>query len=305
LDILGKTYPFVLLRLALYALILAASLLWWLLVFQTFRFWPLPGPPWLAWLFGGIAFASVIKLLRSYLLYLLKAAHIAAITQLVLGIDLPAGIEQLRYAKDVVIQRFGQISLLFLIDRLVNAVLRTFNRSIFSMFSFVPGLRTLRRFAQRVLDYSAGYVDEAILSYSIIHPEMNPWKSARDGLILYVQSWKAILGGGFVLALISYLLVAVVAAPGFLIAYGLPQPMREVVMGISLAVALFVKFALMDPFALTSVIVNYHNAIAGQTVNEAWEKRLEDVSDKYREIKERALSWGPPPSPVPGPIRIS
>jgi hypothetical protein len=302
-EILGKTIPFVLLRLLVYGVILAGTLLWFGGIFLLFQSWPLPGPNWLAWVFGGVVFATVIKTLRNYVLYLLKAAHIAAITRILLVGDLPTGMEQLRYGKDLVLQRFGQVSILFLVDQLVNAVLKAFNRSIFSFIGFIPGVRSLRGFAKQVLDYSAGYVDEAILSYSIVHPELNPWRSARDGLILYVQSWKTILASGFVLALISYALVAVVAAPGILLTYAAGGPIRGFGIAISMALALFVKFALMDPFALTSVIVNYHRAIEGQTVNEEWDRRLENLTAKFRQIKDNASAWEPP-KPAPAPVRI-
>ena len=304
LEILGKTIPFVLLRLLVYGVILAGTLLWFGGIFLLFQSWPLPGPNWLAWVFGGVIFGTVVKTLRNYVLYLLKAAHIAAITRILLRDDLPSGLEQLRYGKDLVLQRFGQVSLLFLVDQLVNAVLKAFNRSIFSIVGFIPGMRSLRGFGQRVLEYSAGFVDEAILSYSIVHPELNPWRSARDGLILYVQSWKTILASGFLLALASYALVALVAAPGILLTYAAGGPVRGIGIGVSIALGLFVKFALMDPFALTSVIVNYHLAIEGTTVNEEWDRRLEDLSGKFREIKKHAQNWAPP-EPVAPPVRIN
>lgn len=303
LDILGKTFPFVLLRLGAYALILVGSVLWFGGILLVFTSWPFPGPAWLAWVFGSLVYVTVLRLLRNYILYLLKAAHVAVITQIVVSGDLPVGIGQIRFGKDLVLHRFGQVSLLFLMDRLVNLVLRAFNRSIFQWISFIPGVRGLRGLAQRVLDYSAGYVDEAILSYSIVHPDTNPWRNARDGLILYVQSWKTILASGFLLALMSYGVVAIVAAPGILLTYGMGDPVRQIGIAVSVAVGLFVKFALMDPFALTSVIVNFHSAIAGQTVSEEWDRRLESISDKFREIKDRASSWQPAPGGA-GPLRI-
>src|SRR6185436_13079838 len=95
LQIMGRTLPFVLLRLALYAVILLGSIAWFLGIFFLFQSWPLPGPPWLAWMFGGVVYAKVWRVLRNYVLYLLKAAHIAAITQIVVTGDLPSGLEQL------------------------------------------------------------------------------------------------------------------------------------------------------------------------------------------------------------------
>ncbi|MFQ5738819.1 MAG: hypothetical protein ACE5JX_07370 [Acidobacteriota bacterium] len=312
LEILAKTYLFVLLRLAVYTIALAITILWFGGLFLLFQNWPFPGPPWLAWVVGGILYGSGARLVRQYVLYLVKSAHVSVITQLAVGGDLPPGANQLSYGKDVVVKRFLQVSLLFGVDRLVNMVLKAFNRSVFKLIGFIPGIGILRGFARRVLDYSAGYVDEAILSYSLLHPEASAWQSAREGLILYVQNWKTILGSGLILALISYALVAVVAAPGALLSYLFAGAFFEAGIGVSIGLGLLVKFAVMDPFALTSVIVNFHAVTAGQRPDFALESKLEKVSKKYRQIKAHAGSWSPggstpPPPPVSpdqGPITI-
>jgi hypothetical protein len=257
----------------------------------------------LAWVFGGILWGKGASLARNYVLYLVKAAHIGVITQLVLEGQLPPGTNQFAFGKDVVLKHFLRVSVLFAVDQLVRVVLRAFNRSIFKLLSFIPGSQSFRNFFQRVLDYSLGYVDEAILSYSLVQPEKNPWATAKDGLILYVQNWKTILGSGFVLALISYAVVGVITAPGLIMGWMIPGPLSKIAVGVFAGLGLLVKFALMDPFALTSVIVNYHHAIAGQTADLRWNQQLEEVSDKYREFSKRAKQWGlvdegPPPAPV-------
>jgi len=117
----------------------------------------------------------------------------------------------------------------------------------------------------RVLDYTIGYVDEAILSYSLLHPNRNPWETSREGLILYAQNWRTILGSGLVLAAMSYGVVALIAGPGILISYVLTGAANPMGIGVSVALGFFVKFVVMDPFALTAVIVNYHEAIANKS----------------------------------------
>jgi hypothetical protein len=59
LEILGKTLPFLLLRLLVYGVILAGTLLWFGGIFLLFQSWPFPGPNWLAWVFGGVVFGTV------------------------------------------------------------------------------------------------------------------------------------------------------------------------------------------------------------------------------------------------------
>jgi hypothetical protein len=248
--------------------------------------------------------------MRNYVLYLVKAGHIAVITELIVEGELPTGTNQIVLGKDRVLGRFLQVSVFFAIDRLVSRVLRAFNRYAFRFIKFIPASGLLRNFAQRVLDYSVGYVDEAVLSYSMLKQSQNPWSSAKEGLILYVQNWKTILSSGVVLALMSYAVVAAFLVPGVLLSFGLVEPVRQMVWGASLGLGLLVKFAVMDPFALTSVIVNYHMAIAKQTPDASWDQTLTDVSKHYRQFKDKAEGWVrgseavPPPPPAGGPVEI-
>lgn len=306
LQILWRTFPFVLLRLFVYGLVFGLTALWFLGIYYLFLAWPFPGPAWLAWVFGGVLYGKLFKLIRAYLLYLLKAGHIAVITRLVLHGELPSQSGQLDYAWQLVTRNFVRVSVLFAVDVLVRVVLKAFNRTLFRAAAVIPGVKGLQGFAQRVLDYSLGFVDEAILSYTLSQPERNPWSSARDGLLLYAQNWRTILGSGFILALISYGLTALFVVPGALLAYLMPALGAKIVGGTIAAIGLLVKFAIMDPFALTCVIVNYHAAIAGQAPNPAWIQRLEDASSQFREFNRRANDWGgspavPPPAPVNPP----
>jgi len=307
IGILGKTYLFVLLRLAVFLLALLGSILWFVGVYYLFADWPFPGPPWLAWVFGGLIWANGAKLVRNYVLYLVRAAHIAVVTRMVLHDAMPTGQTQFDYGTKIVFQNFLKVSVLFAVDQLVRIVLRAFNRSVFKIAGFIPGKGGLQKFFQKVLDYSIGFVDEAILSYSLTRPDTNPWRAAGDGLVLYVQNWRTILGSGFILALINYAIVALFTLPGLIISYLGIGAIGHVAIAISAGIGLLVKFAVMDPFALVSVIVNYHHAIAGQTADPAWAAKLEEVSDKFKEFNRKAAQWGgaiggtQPASPPPPP----
>ena len=304
LEILGRTLPFVLLRLLAYVAALVATVLWFGGLFLLFTNWSFPGPAWIVWPIGAILYSTGAKLTRNYVLYLLKAGHIVVITRLVTHRSLPEGVNQVAYGVNLVLENFLRVSALFAVDRVVNVVIRAFNRSVFRMLSLVPGSRSLRKFSQRVLDYSAGFVDEAILSYSLLHPERNPWSTAREGLLLYAQNWKTILGSGVILALISYGIVALVAVPAVILSLAISGTLFQFWVAGDVALGMFLKFALVDPFALTSIIVNFHSAIEGQQPDPSVEAKLEAVSKKYRQIKDRAGILTPSSVPPPPP-RVS
>src|SRR5690606_40642685 len=73
---------------------------------------------------GGVigfgVFGAVMYWAREYILYIVKAGHIAVLVKLIDGEPLPDGRSQITYAKSVVTERFAQASLLFALDQLVK-----------------------------------------------------------------------------------------------------------------------------------------------------------------------------------------
>ncbi len=129
LGLLGRTLPFVLLRAAVYFGITLAYILatgagigvgWGVGAFGDDEFRATA----MAW--GGIAgfglTGAVMYWLREYILYIVKAGHVAVLVELIDGKPLPEGRGQIAHATAVVKGRFGQASLLFALDQLVKGV---------------------------------------------------------------------------------------------------------------------------------------------------------------------------------------
>src|SRR5690606_14023650 len=75
---------------------------------------------------GGIGralTAGVIYFLREYILYIVKAGHIAVLVKLIDNEPVPDGQKQISYATEVVKAGFAEASVLFAIDQLVKGVL--------------------------------------------------------------------------------------------------------------------------------------------------------------------------------------
>src|SRR5690606_18379442 len=77
-------------------------------------------------LWGGVigfgVFGAAMYLAREYILYIVKAGHIAVLVELIDGKPMPDGRSQVSYATEVVKERFAQASVLFAIDQLIKGV---------------------------------------------------------------------------------------------------------------------------------------------------------------------------------------
>jgi hypothetical protein len=242
---------------------------------------------------GGFSLTSfVLWWLREYLLYLVKAGHIAALVLHYDGHMPPPGQGQITYATGVVQQRFIEISLLFALDRLVHGVIRALVRlANFAAVIFAGGANALASIVNAVLQVAVGFVDEIILAYNIRSRSADPWSGARDALILYAQNHWTMIRNALLLAAVAYGLAFLVflaaLAPAAAFAYAYPGGSSVIAILLASVFAWSVKQAFLEPFIIASLMQVYFRIIDGQKPDPQWDRRLTEVSGHFRELKER------------------
>jgi hypothetical protein len=296
LALLGKTLPFVWVRLGSYAVLFAALALYFGVVgglaFLLGRLWaPLGVITFLVAIGGGF---GLLRWVSRYYFYLLKAGHVAVMTEFVVHGQAPAE-GQIAYGKRQVTERFRDTSVMFAVDVLVDgavkAVVRTFAR-IASILP-IPGLDSLGKLLERVAVASTTYVDEAVLSRAYAKREQNVWAVAHEGVVLYAQAWKPILANAVVLTLIGYVefivFLAILAAPAFAFAAAFPA-MAPVAAIMAFAGAWLLKLAIADPFAMAATLIAYHRSTEGMQPDPEWTRKLEGASTKFQELGRKAVA---------------
>ena len=307
LRILLQTAPILLVRLGLYLLFWVAFLIYIAIVaglaYLLGRIWePLTV---IILLIALVATWPIYRLVNRYVFYLIKAAHLAVIAELLANGSLPPGASQLAWGKQQVTSRFGEVSAMFLVDELVAGVVRTFTNMVVSFASWLPGdsFRTLAQMAARVIRYATHYIDEAILARAFWRRDESVWQAAQEGVVLYGMVWKPLLVNAFALMLLSYVpfFVAFVllAAPiGFLLGSISPLLGAWSIVFV-LVLSLLVKVALGDSFAMIAMVAAYQRETMDKEPDPAMEARLASVSDRFIELKNRALASVRPSQPQP------
>jgi hypothetical protein len=251
--------------------------------------------------------SGVLYLAREYLLYLVKAAHIAVLVEVLDGKSVPMGQRQISYGANFVKTHFTESSVLFGVDQIIKGVLRTITGTINSIIAFVPipALQTLARLVEAVIRMSLTYVDEIILAYLIRTRTPNPWSSAEDALILYAQNYKHFLKNALWLSLFMWGLTAIIfflfLAPATAMAIMFPGNSALWAFGFAIVFAIAVKKALLEPLAIASLMQVYFKTIEGQTPNAEWKDRLNTASRKFQELGGKAAAWIPGPKVSPSP----
>lgn len=240
-----------------------------------------------------VAMIPLYQLAYRYIFYMIKAAHIAVVSELLVRGSLPEGTNQLAWGKQRVTERFGEANVMFVVDQLVTGVVNAFTRTVYSVASWLPGdLRSVVRILNQIIRFAMSYIDEAILARSFYSNHDNVWANARDGLVLYGMTWKPILKTAVALMALSYVPFIVVflvfSAPLGLLLSLISTTVAGWSLLITLVLAWMVKVAVGDAFAMIAIIAVYQRETDGLEPDPQMAARLESVSSKFTELKQKA-----------------
>ncbi|MFP8954711.1 hypothetical protein ACLI4Z_17365 [Natrialbaceae archaeon A-arb3/5] len=313
-SIFRKTMPFVLLRIGVGVLLGVVSILYF-----GFVLWAglalldagtISGPIAGIGLLVSIGlFFGAWRLFGRYVLYLVKAGHIAVIAHIVETGEVPPN--QIQYGKDQVTEHFAEASVLFAVDKLIKAVIKQFNKGALSfanLFSAVPTLRQLITLVTKAIAIAASYIDEAIIAYMFTNPDKNTWAAARDGVVCYGKNWKPVLGSTLVIVLGMYavglgLLLALTPVASLL---GNLSPTFEVAgWAVVLGLFLTVYVGLLKPWVKTVVITTFLVESRDTSPDSATMDRIAERSEKFTELVNKADEETPAErrqEPDPAPV---
>ena len=261
---------------------------------------------------GFVITAGVIYFAREYILYIVKAGHLAVLVELLEGRDIPIGRPQIEFATAMVKERFVETNVLFAVQQLVRGVLGAILGIIQGVAAFlpIPGLEQFVGLVKAFLRIAVGLIDQVILAYAFKTRATNPWASAQTAVVLYAQNYKVMLKNAAWLTIISYglafIVFLVMLAPAGAIAWLIPGGWSAGGFIFAIVFAWAVKAALIEPFTIACMMQVYFETIRGQEPDPAWDARISEVSRKFGEMKERAIAWmsrgqgrGTGPAPLP------
>ncbi|MBO9630180.1 MAG: hypothetical protein J7516_12165 [Shinella sp.] len=299
IGILLKTMPFIITRMVIYFVITLA----FILATGTgagigYGVGSLSDSPESFAVWGGIfgmgLVGTAVYWAREWLLYMVKAAHIAVMVKLIDGEPLPDSKGQVAYGREVVTARFGEANVLFALDQLIKGVIAAITGLLGGIAAFlpIPGLDGIVRFANTVIRLSLTYVDEIILGYNIRTGSDNAWESSRRGLVLYAQNGLKMVKNAVWLSVFLWILSIVVflmaLAPAAAIVYLFPGDLAALSFIVALVFAWAFKAAVLEPFAIAALMAVYFDTIRGQVPDPDWDAKLTGASEKFRALTEQA-----------------
>lgn len=291
-KIYAKTMKFVWLKLGVGAVVTAISLALLALVM------------WIASLFGGGAVVfwmglmwigltyGVYSFAMHYAGYMIKAAHIAVVTEAVTTGEVPENMVET--GKDMVTSRFAATNVYVVLDRLIGGAVKQLQNTvgkIDNIFGEIPGVSTLVSFVQLFIGIALGYVDECCLGYTFIKKEDNAFKAGCDGVVVYFQNAKHLLKSALGTTVIVMALTFVAWLVPFIImgtickAMSIPGGFAAL---LAMVIALAIKAAFIDSYMMVRTMVAYMQVAPSTEVGFDIYDKLCKLSGKFKELFKKA-----------------
>ncbi|RQG90461.1 hypothetical protein [Natrarchaeobius chitinivorans] len=313
-GIFVRTMPFVLLRMGVGILLGVVSILYFGIVlwlgFRLLEAGSISGPiAGIGLLLSVGVFVAAWRLFSRYVLYLVKAGHIAVIAHAVETGEVPS--DQLRFGKDRVAEHFAEASVLFAVDQAIKTVIKQFNDGVVSLAniaSVVPALRTVIKLIGKAIAIASSYIDEAIIAYMFINPEKNAWTAARDGVVLYGKNWKPVLGSTLAIVIGMYVAgfaLLLVLSPVANVLSGLSSTLEVASWAVLVGLFLTVYVGFLKPWVKTVVITTFLVESRDTTPDSATVDRISERSEKFTELVSKAdetTADDQPREPDPKPV---
>ncbi len=250
-------------------------------------------------LIAFVSFAYVWRLIRRYVLYLVRAGHVAVVAHVITEGEVPDN--QLRYATSQVSEYFLSASGLAGVELLLEAVLGQLTRSVTRLGGALPaslpgGLRALATVVRRSVALAVGHLDDAVLAYMFVDRDPNRWRSARDGVVLYGKCWKPVLATTLLVVFGTYVLwfvLLTVFAPLAVALDALPTGVELVSWLVVFGLVAVVHTGVVKPWVKTVVITTFLLESRGERPDSETVAWIEARSDRFAELTERAENDDP------------
>ncbi len=302
ISILKKTSPFIVARAAIYGAMAGISAVYFLILFGLFflirkMFGDISSILALFFILAGVGgFYGLFVIARNYILHLVKSAHIAVVTELIETGEVGTTSDQVEYGKQKVKDMFKEFSLLFVLDQLIKGVIKAINRTIARITYWLPISEdhALVKILQSIVNFSITYVDEAVLCYAFKQKSDNVWKHSAAAIVLYTMNWKSVLLHAIVLTginVVSWFVLFIPCMLFFGIFAKLMPALGVFFFLLAIVCAYFLKLTLFNPFAMVSIILSFLRETEGQTPDAEWEEKITAASEKFRELKQKAIDY--------------
>lgn len=236
--------------------------------------------------------------LAHYIGYLLKAGHIAVITDTISNRNMPE--DQIQHAFIRTKKRYATADIYFLVDSLIGGALRQIqhiSERAHSTADSVSGVNTSARISKLLTDIFLGYIVVICLGYTFYKDEQNAYKSAADGIALCYQNRKKLLKNASVTVMtviILFVLCGIILFLLFLALFGTILPDMKVILALLFAgfLTYVIKYAFIDTWIMIKTNLIFLELAPKTAITYDLYEKLSRYSKKFRKLFNKGQQIG-------------
>jgi hypothetical protein len=292
-----RTFPFLLLRLAVYLGLSAAFVVaigggagiglgLSSLAGSAAR---APGAFWGA--MGGFAFvAGLLWWLREYLLYFIEISHASALAIVVEGKTLPVVRGQIAGIMTIVQRCFREAHALQTAERSVRKAVADLIADAKPVDALMPrGIQLPENVVNAGLKLGLGFVTRGLLGRTISRATRDPYAGLQDSILRLAQESGILSRNALLLAAASFVASVFVflfsLTPASALANSIPSGSALVAVAIALVFAWAFRQAIVEPLLVAAFIDLFGRVTEDRDPDPALDEKLTALSEAYREIK--------------------
>ena len=168
---------------------------------------------------GFIVGCIAAGLISHFISYIFRAGQIAVAAKAAAGQDLPE--DCYSEGKSIVKQRFGTVAVFFAIEKIINAIVSQLTSGVskltdkISSDSDSDAVKTIGAVINIVISAMLKFMCACCMGWVFINPDVNAWRCACDGAILYFKNWKDLLKNTGRILLIGLLSLVIIGGALF------------------------------------------------------------------------------------------
>ncbi|MBQ2744104.1 MAG: hypothetical protein IJF37_00600 [Lachnospiraceae bacterium] len=233
---------------------------------------------------------GIFRAVMHYMGYLIKAAHIAVVSEAVTTGVIPENMVQV--GKDMVKSRFATSNVYIVLDKLVGGAVKQLQKAVGSVGSLlgdIPGIGAIVNILQMFIGIALGYIDECCLGYTFYKKDEKAFKAGCDGVVIYFQNTKhllksavgttaIVLGLSFVAWLIPFIIFGLIFG-----AIGVPFAWLFAAL-IAIIIAAAIKSAFIDSYMMVKTMVSYMSVAPSTQITFNIYDKLCKLSSKFKQL---------------------
>lgn len=243
-------------------------------------------------------------LIKRYFGYLVKAGHVAVITEAVAsGGVVPEN--QVKYGAAVVKSRFATANVYFVVDRLVSGAVKQIQNGVEkvgNLFDSIPGVSTIASLLNMFIGIFLGYIDECCLGWTFHNKEQSAFKSAADAVVIYAQSWKTLMKSAaftMIKVIVGMILLTILAFVPTALLFSALEWNMFIAFVLAVLLANAFKSAFLDSFIMCEMMTSYMNVAAQTEITFDLYGKLCKLSRSFKELFNKGQA-----EPAPAPAMV-